>query len=154
MTASLALVTPFLLFAGAALGHLALMITSHNWWYGLPLSKRMGDVAHNIHALLTLAFPAALYFLFGWDLAAVFDLGSGPAWQLPLALYVGLCLVTAVVALPAITVLRLVRREPFAECRSEVLDVAAVLGTRPVGDNKQRALTFLPGNQVFQVEFV
>ena len=30
------------LFAGACLGHLVLMIVSHNWWYGLALPRHTG----------------------------------------------------------------------------------------------------------------
>ena len=36
-----------LLFAGACLGHLVLMIVSHNWWYGLSLPATPGHHSPN-----------------------------------------------------------------------------------------------------------
>jgi predicted MPP superfamily phosphohydrolase len=57
--------------------------------------------------------------------------------------------------LPSITVWRLVRPKAAAllEERSEVVNVAAQLGFKPVGQGKQALLARLPGNEVFQVDF-
>ena len=46
------------LFLVACLGHLTLMITSHNWWYGQPFHKRVGDRLHLLHGFLTVAVDA------------------------------------------------------------------------------------------------
>jgi uncharacterized protein len=142
-----------LLFFGACLGHLMLMVVSHNWWYGQALSKRVGDAFHLAHGLLVAGFPPALYLGWGPNLAGLWDLSSAPWWQQALAGYVALCLVLAFVALPLNTVRRLLRREPVVESRSEVVDVARELGRRPAGVGKERWLTYLPGNGVFRVEF-
>jgi predicted MPP superfamily phosphohydrolase len=142
-----------LLFLAACLGHLSLMIASHNWWYGQPLSRRTGDVIHAVHGLLVLAFPLALWWGFGWELSGLFDLDTAPLWQQVVALYVVVCSFVGLVLLPANTLARLLRREPVAEARSEVLDVARHLGYPPRGESSQRHLTYLPANEVFQVEF-
>ncbi len=143
-----------LLFAGACLGHLVLMIVSHNGWYGLTLPRHAGTIIHFGHGLLILAFPLALVYAFGWDLAGLTWPSSAFAWtQLP-ALYVLVCAAIGFVALPLNTVRRLLRRDPSIEKHSRILDVAKHLGHRPLGDSKQRLLARLPGNEVFQVELV
>jgi predicted MPP superfamily phosphohydrolase len=143
-----------ILGAGACLGHLVLMIASHNWWYGLALPRHASSIIHFGHGLLIVAFPAALVWAFGWDLAAMpwpsstFD---GPQWA---TLYVLACAGVGLIALPLNTMSRLLRRDPSLEKQSRILDVVKHLDHRPIGDNKQRLLTYLPGNEVFQVEFV
>lgn len=134
-----------LLFAGACLGHLVLMIVCHNWWYGLPLPRHSGNYIHLGHGLLILAFPVALIWAFGWDLAAMPPL---------VTFYVFLCAAVGLIALPLNTLARLLRRDPCLEKSSRILDVAKHLGHRPFGDSRQRLLANLPGNEVFSVELV
>ena len=59
----LAVPKPFpmlLLFAAACLGHLVLMVASHNWFYGLPLPRRVdGRSSTCCTAPSSLAVPAA-----------------------------------------------------------------------------------------------
>jgi predicted MPP superfamily phosphohydrolase len=143
-----------LLFAGACAGHLALMVASHNWWYGQPLSKKAGDVLHMTHGFLTVVGPVLLWRFVGWDLTRLFDLADLPLWGYPVAAYVAVCWVCGFVLLPLNLLGRLLRRNPPAVLRSEarVLDVTKELGYRPVGRNKEAFLTRLPGNEVFQVE--
>jgi predicted MPP superfamily phosphohydrolase len=142
------------LFAGACLGHLALMVTSHNWWYGQPFPKKAGDILHLIHGFLTAVGPVLLWRLWGFDLTRLFDVASLSAWELPCAAYVAACWVAGFVLLPLNVTSRLLRRAPAALVRSEsrVLDVTKELGYRPLGYNKQAILARLPGNEVFQVE--
>ena len=143
-----------LLLTGACLGHLVLMIVSHNWWYGLPLPRHSGKLVHLVHALLILAFPPALVAAFGWDLAGLPLPSSEFAWPQLITLYVALCATLGLVALPLNTILRHMRRDPTLEKQSRVLDVAKHLGYIPAGTGKHRVLTRLPGNEVFQVELV
>lgn len=145
-----------LLFVGACLGHLGLAVYSHNWFYGGHLSKKLGDVMHLLHGVLVLAFPVVLWLACRWDVTALFAGGSAPPWRLALAAYVALCWAVGFGVLPVVTLYRLLRRPPAAllQTQSEVVDVAAQLGRRPEGDNRQRRLTRLPGNQAFQCEFV
>src|SRR5579859_1727979 len=96
-----------ILFPGAAVGHAALMVASHNWWYGRALPRKAGDVIHLCHFLLVLVGPVVLWCLVGWDLAALFAWRSETAWwQFALAGYVTVCWLTAFFVFPAITVRR------------------------------------------------
>lgn len=143
-----------LLFAGACLGHLVLMIASHNWWYGLALPRHTGDVIHLAHGLSVVAFPVALVWAFGWDLAGL----PLPATEFTAAhlftLYVLVCALVGFVGLPLNTLARLMRRDPTIEKSSRVVDVVKHLGYRPAGTSKERYLTYLPYNEAFQVEFI
>ncbi len=143
-----------LLFAGACLGHLALMIASHNWWYGLALPRRAGTIIHLVHGALILAFPLGLIGAFGWDMDGLPPLSSEIAWPQLITLYFAVCVVAGFVVLPLNTALRILRRDPTIEKRSRIFDVAKQLGYRPVGTSKERLLSYLPGNEVFQVELV
>jgi len=143
-----------LLFAGACLGHLVLMIVSHNWWYGLALPRHSGNIIHVSHGLLILAFPLALGWTFGWDLHDMPWLSSQFAWPQLATLYVLVCAAVGFLALPLNTAARLLRRDPSLDKQSRVLDVAKHLGRCPLGHNRKRLLASLPGNEVFQVELV
>jgi uncharacterized protein len=146
-----------ILFFLAVVGHSALMVTGHNWWYGHALPRKVGDLIHFCHGLLVLFGPVFFWGLGGWDLAASFEWTSDtPGWQYVFAVYVAVCWLVAVVVFPAITVRRLLRPRPRAllETKSEVFDVTKHLGYRPLGDSKQSFLARLPYNEVFQVEFV
>jgi predicted MPP superfamily phosphohydrolase len=140
-------VLALLLFAAACLGHLTLMVASHNWWYGQPLSKRVGDVLHLLHGFLTVAGFVLLWRFVGWDLTRLFE-------QRILAGYVAICWLCAFVDFPSNLLSRWVRSRPAALLRSQsrVLDVTKELGYPPVGCGKRGFLTRLPGNEVFQVE--
>src|SRR5213078_3236104 len=100
------------ILAGACLGHLVLMVGSHNWFYGLRLPKKVGSVVHLVHGALVLAFPAWLVVCWGSDPAGLFDLTSAPWWQGTVVLYLIVCELAGLIFLPAVTVYRLLRREP------------------------------------------
>src|ERR1700676_4565279 len=121
-----------LLFAAACLGHLVLMVASHNWFYGLPLPRRVTDVIHALHALLVLAFPVVLWRVAGWDPSGLF--AGGPV----LTAYVVLCWIAGLGALPPITAYRVFRAKPAAlgKVQSEVVDVVKRLGGPPAGVGK------------------
>src|SRR5579875_3255866 len=111
-------------FAGACLGHLVLMILSHNWWYGLPLSRHAGSVIHLVHGLLILAFPPALGWAFGWHLQELPTPTSEFTYVQLATLYVLVCNAIGFFALPLNTLIRCLRRDPSLDKRSRVLDVA------------------------------
>jgi predicted MPP superfamily phosphohydrolase len=144
----------FALFTTACLGHLVLMIGSHNWFYGSNWPKRAGDVVHFLHALLVLAFPPVCLLALGWHLEGLFDAASLRGPLAPLIVYVWLCVPAALVWLPAVTVWRLCRRDPSTEVRREVVDVARHLGKRPVGEGHHAFLARLPGTEIFHIEYV
>ncbi len=146
----------FALFAAAAVGHAALMVASHNWWYGQALPRKAGDVIHAFHGLLVLVGPLLLWLLAGWDLTALFAWNSEtPWWQFALAGYVALCWFVGSIVFPAITLWRLVRPRPRAliASKSTIFDVAKHLGHKPLGESKERVFGHLPFNQIYQVEF-
>jgi predicted MPP superfamily phosphohydrolase len=136
--------------AGAWLGHLVLMIVSHNWWYGLALPRHSSTFIHLGHGLLILAFPLLLVWSFG---ATLDDAPSRFVTGL-MTNYLYLCLVVGFIALPLNTVMRLRRRDPSLALRSRVLDVAKHLGRELIGDSPERFLAYLPGNEIFQVELI
>lgn len=143
-----------LLFAGACLGHLVLMIVSHNWLYGQNLPRHSGNIIHFSHGLLIIAFPLALVWAFGWDLQGLPQLSSDFDWPNLVTLYVLACIAVGFIALPLNTAGRLLRRDCSFEKRSRVLDVAKHLGRRPLGNSRKSSLARLPGNEIFQVEMV
>jgi predicted MPP superfamily phosphohydrolase len=143
-----------LLFAAACLGHLVLMIASHNWFYGQPLPRRCTDVFHLLHAALVLAFPVLLWYAAGWELSGLFrfdSLGAGA-----LAAYVVLCWVAAFVLLPLDVAFRLFRPRPAAlgKEQSHVVDVVKQLGGPPAGVGRKRFQARLPFNEALTVEYV
>ncbi len=144
-----------LLFAGACLGHLVLMILSHNWWYGLALPRKAGTIIHLIHALLIVAFPVALIEAYPF-LTPPLGEGSeaGGDWSQLATFYILLCAAIGFLALPIDTLLRLRRRDPSLNRQSRILDVAKHLGRLPIGDDKERFLAYLPGNEIFEIELV
>src|SRR5438105_1621347 len=60
------------LFAHAVLGHFALVLRSHNWWYGSGLDRKTVDVLQVLHGLVFLAGVAMFWFAAGFDLRTLF----------------------------------------------------------------------------------
>src|SRR5262249_32460880 len=79
-----------LLLAAACVGHLCLVLASHNRWYGSELSKRTVHWIQGAHALVLFGAPVLLVWLAGWDLAFVFD-GPHSPWKWALLAYVVTC---------------------------------------------------------------
>jgi hypothetical protein len=142
------------LWTGACIGHSAHLIHSVNSWYGRPLPHRVLDGIRLAHALAVPAVLLCIWFYAGLDLATLL---ASPQWSRPHSLvigYVGLCCLTAFVILPAITLMRQVRR-PRALARQEarVVDIATRLGYPPYGHGRYGFFARLPFNQILQVEF-
>jgi uncharacterized protein len=138
-----------LLFVAACLGHIVLMVASHNWFYGLPLPHWVTDAIHLLHGLLVLAFPPLLW----WNQALIFDFGTlgGAA----LSAYVVLCWTAAFVLLPINITFRMMRPRPrtLGKEQSEIVNVVKQLGGPPAGVGKKRLPPLLPWNQAWQVEY-
>jgi predicted MPP superfamily phosphohydrolase len=143
-----------LLFAGACLGHLVLMVASHNWWYGQPLPRHFGKVAHLTHGAAFVAGPVLMLACWGADLPALCG-GAGGVGRWAVAAYVGLCWLAAGVLLPLDLARRNLRRRPeaLAEEASRVVDVVKELGGLPPLPGRRGFLTRLPGNDVLRVDF-
>jgi predicted MPP superfamily phosphohydrolase len=142
------------LFLVAWVGHSALMVWLHNQCYGLATPKGFGKIIHLGFGALVVLFPEGLWAVAGWDPRELFELTSGFSWHLLAAGYVALCWLIGFVVFPLITLRRALRGKPAAlvESRSRVVDIAAQLGYRPIGQRTERRLCNLPGNQVLQVE--
>src|SRR5438552_10058738 len=63
----------FILFCGAWLGHMALLVFVLNRWYALPLPRLMLSGFRALVALLILAFPIWLWMAIGFN--------TNLAWQ-------------------------------------------------------------------------
>ena len=141
-----------LFFAGAALGHVTLLVRVHNWCYGQALPRRATDVIQVVCGLLVLTGLAALW-LAGPDLRPLLFASDVTPLGRGLGVYAVVCCLLGFVVLPAVTVARLRRRCPaLAHNHTETVDVAARLGVQLVGSGKHRLLARLPGNQIFQVD--
>ena len=138
----------------ACLGHLILMVGSHNRFYGLHLPKWGGTAAHLSHGLAILALPVGLVVGWGFSLAGLLDWENACVIQRVILVYLGLCLFVVFVLFPAITLRRNQRRDPGRVTASQVVDIAAQLGRRPIGRGPKAWVGSLPGNQILQVEYV
>ena len=123
------------------LGHLALMIASHNWCYGLAMPQPCRD-RHppGASAPLILAFPLGLSGHVGWDLDGLPHLSS----EIRLAaahhtLFRAVCRGRLRAVFRLNTALRaFASRSDDREAEPRYLDVAKQLGYRPVGTSKER----------------
>jgi uncharacterized protein len=146
---------PWLLWLGACIGHGFLMTTGLNVLYAWPLPHGVLKVTRKIDILVILLGPVLFFFaldlLHGRQL-----LWEGGTWRIYIAPYVAMCWVAGFCLAPIAQVLYWLRREaPQIAChRVGTVDVARDLGYKPVGRGKLRKLALLPGNQVFQVDFV
>jgi hypothetical protein len=143
------------LFLAACLGHLALMVASHNWWYGQPFSKATGDRLHLLHGVLFLAGPIALWLWQGLNFLRLLEFGSEDLGRQIAGGYLIVCWLAAGIGLPINTLLRVCRPRPRAlvSVRSEIVDFAKVLGYPPAGRGKRAWISRLPFNEAFQVDF-
>jgi predicted MPP superfamily phosphohydrolase len=141
------------LFALACVGHLCLVLASHNRWYGSALHKRAVDVIQALHAVVFFGGPVALWWFIGFDIGAQLD-APIPLWKWVVLGYLFVCWIAALVCLPVATIRRGFRKSAaLASNHTRTVDVAAALGFRPMGQGLYRHLTRLPGNDVFRVDF-
>jgi predicted MPP superfamily phosphohydrolase len=146
-----------LLFLAAVAGHAALVIGSHNRWYGTGLHRKVIDVIQLGHGLLFLAGPVALWWF--WRL----NLHRGPSeaegipvpstTEIVLFLYSVVCWL-ALLGFVGLTAWRLVRPQPAAleSNHTRTVDVAKELGYKPAGGGRRGLMARLPFNEVFQVD--
>ena len=148
------LLAEVLLLAAAWFGHAFLMTVGLNWTYAQPLSRKSLKLFRLLIAILVFAFP----FVVGWTLFGRLQdwaIPSGDAVTWLVAAYLWICWLTALVYVPLISVVRAVRSDPPQVVRreSKVVDIAARLGEKPIGDGKNWRLARLPWNDIFRVEF-
>ena len=139
----------FILFCGAWLGHMALLVFILNRWYALPLPRLMLSGFRALVALSILAFPIWLWAAFGFHMT----LARQSSW--PAAIYLTICWIIGLGLVPGMTMIRLLRKRPHAlvSNHTRIVNIARDLGYKPVGRGKYRHVARLPGNEVFQVDF-
>jgi predicted MPP superfamily phosphohydrolase len=142
-------------FLGAAIGHIALMMLVFNVMFGMALSRRFLSWMRKLHVLLIIPSPLLFFFGFGFQHGIVLQPYPDTLCCPFLWVYTTLCWTFGFGILPFFTVKRLLARRPavLLSNHGEVLDVAQQLGYKPEGDGKYHYVTTWPGNQVFQVEF-
>jgi len=148
------LLAEVLLLAAAWFGHAFLLTVCLNWWYAQPISRKFLKFIRLLTAVFVFAFP----FVIGWAYFGRFRemaVPSGDALSWLLAGYLWLCWLTAVVYVPIVSVVRAIRRDPRQVLHrdSKIVDIAARLGEKPIGDGKNWRLAGLPWNDIFRVEF-
>ncbi len=146
---------PWFLWLGACIGHGFLMTTGLNVLYAWPLPHGVLKVTRKIDLLVILLGPVLFFFaldlLHGRQL-----LGQGGNWRIYIAPYMAMCWIAGFFLAPIAQILYWLRRQAPQIARHHVrtVDIAQELGYKPVGRGKLRKLALLPGNQVFQVDFV
>src|SRR5262245_54434999 len=130
----------------AWVGHATLWLVVLNVLYSRPYHERLLKIAQLIDGVIVFSFPVVLLAV--WQVGGIDTIA--------VRAYLALCLAITFLAIPIITAWRLIRPTPgqLVQHRSEVVDYARELGRKPAGDFKYRWMATLPGNQVFQVEFV
>src|SRR5262249_49500534 len=145
------IVSFWLPFLSASLGHGALLVFTQNWLYGLALPRQILKTIRRVNYPLIVAGPLILWLLLDrlYPLGSAFDVSSARGWQVLPAAYLVVCWAAGLVAAPALQVRYWLRNRalPLVANHTETVDVATRLGFRPVGRGKHRALAYLPGNE-------
>jgi predicted MPP superfamily phosphohydrolase len=141
----------FLLAAVACLGHLVLLVGTHNWVYGQHLPKGLSKLNHLAHLLLFLALPIGLVAGWGPTLDRLFAWPPACAVHAAVLAYLGLCILMALIWLPLLTLIRSRRSDPSTVERCEVVDLGARLGHAAVRGT--HPLAWMPGTKIFHVEY-
>lgn len=152
---SVTLILSLLLLAGVFLGHLAVMLRVHNWFYGQHLPRHSSKILHLTFGILILALPLLLVWTGTWNvLAWLNNHASSPAFW-PVILYGACCCSIAFFVLPWITLSRLLRPHPrcVVSTSTRLVNMARELGYLPVGREALSPAAYLPMNQIFHVDF-
>jgi len=129
---------------------LALVI---NRLHALPLHRGTLRQLRHVHDLLLALSPIVVFWFLGWSGPALLRGGDwsslAPGWWI----YIAVC-AFGTVGLAAAALRWNLRRLPqfLLTNHSRTIDVAKVLGRKPVGDGPYRVLTRIPGNEAFRVE--
>lgn len=140
-------------FAHAVIGHFALVLRCHNYFYGSGLGRKTIDVLQLLHGLVLLAGPLLFWFLAGLDLHNIFTRRYDRPVHQFLAAYLVLCWFTSLIVVPLVIIGRLVRPCPtLLHQESTTIDVEQLAGRSLHGNGKHSHLARLPGNQVCQLD--
>lgn len=133
------------------IGHACIWTALLNHLYGRPITKRFLK-PWRLFTGVVIAFTIPAWLVLADD-----GDGSAPPglWAIFVVLYWMLCLFVAFTVFPAVTIFRLLRRNPRSVLHesTRTLDLWPELGEKLVGEGKWHKLTRLPGNGVFRVDF-
>ena len=141
------------LFLALAVGHAAFVIAVTNRLHALPLPIALLHRVRQLHDVVIVALPAIFAWCYGWRGVGLL-LGTGSWNQLPILLngYLAVCLASAI-AIPCIALYRKLKTcRQLLSSRSQVRDLSAELGFRPIGPGPYRFFTALPGNEILKLE--
>jgi predicted MPP superfamily phosphohydrolase len=149
------LLVAVLLLAAAWFGHAFLMTVCLNWWYAQPLSRKFLKLVRLLTAIFVFGFPFVLGSAYFGRLRELAAFRSNFAGDWLVAAYLWLSWLTTCLYVPVISVVRALRRDPppVVHRDGKIVDIAARLGEKPIGDGKNWRLAKLPWNDVFRVEF-
>jgi predicted MPP superfamily phosphohydrolase len=144
-----------LLFFAAVAGHLLIGLRLYNWCYGGIVNEHVSDAVRHALSVVIAALPVAYWWFFGLDGTAPFRSAAACPLCLLVAVYMAACCAT-IAALPLLLMLYW-RRRPcpvVASNHTRPVDVAAQLGSQPLGRGRHSWMARLPGNEIFQVDLV
>jgi predicted MPP superfamily phosphohydrolase len=145
----------FFFFAGASVGHIAILVYSLNWWYGLALPHRLLSSIKVLHGILVGVGVAG--FAYVWIFVPSLQVWFNAEMPVSLAAsaYSAACTFIGWIVVPIITLRRNLTGKPalLASNHTQTLDLARELGYKPAGTGKYRLLAKLPGNEIFKVDF-
>jgi len=127
----------------AVLGHLVLLVGTHNYLYGQPFPKWASKLVHLVHLLAFLALPAGLLLGWGPELQGLLSWPPSSTTHLLILTYLGVCTVFALGVLPAVTLARARRRDAACERQIEVLQIPC--------RRSSHWLARLPGNEIYSL---
>ena len=134
-------------------GSTAVGVAIINRLHGYRLPERVVHLSHKLHYLLLLVIPCVTLTVPGLFAPGLLRGGSWsdlhPSWWMAF----GICSVATVIFWGSV-IRRHLRRTPSQQLQMQVqqLDIAAELGTTPVGDGPYRWMTQLPGNEIFRLQ--
>lgn len=153
-----------LVFAAAWVGHACVWTALLSNLYGRPLPKRFLKLWRLVTGGVILAFPLLILSVINlewWGIANIWPVWlnlSAPLagiWCRCVLTYAGICLVFGAILFPVVTIARLQRKPPpsLVSESTRTRDLWPELGVGLIGDGKFAAVTRLPGNGVFRVDF-
>ncbi len=142
------------LFLLAWLGHACFMMVLLNMAYSRPWHREILKKFRLLMGMWIFLGPFLYIAIYGQINPLKSD-PHGMFLRLMHGLYIGISYGIACIALPVITIAKLLRKPPkqLLEEKTEVFDVEAKLGHKPVGDGKYKDFITLPFVDHFRIDF-
>jgi predicted MPP superfamily phosphohydrolase len=140
---------------GTLVGHVALTVCTLNVLYGQGwITRPVLKVARALHDLWATVGTAWLAW-FLWN-SGVLEAGQWRTLPVLLQVYLGFSAATGWISVPAMLVVRAMRRRPAAQLSNHgnIVDIATELGRRPIGRGPHRLMVHWPFNEQFQLQLL